>query len=48
MQAITFGDLQQPTGLLAVQGLYFTSLQPRQVDVFCYVAIHHAPPLGLL
>src|SRR5215203_23050 len=48
MQTITFGDLQQCTGLFAVQGLYLTSLQPRRVDVFCYVAIHHSPPLGLL
>src|SRR5829696_8349128 len=48
MQTITFGGLQQRTGPFAVQGLYLTSLQPRRVDVFCYVAIHHSPPLGLL
>src|SRR5215203_632424 len=48
MQTITFGGLQQRTGLFTVQGLYLTSLQPRRVDVFCYVAIHHSPPLGLL
>src|SRR5829696_9649796 len=48
MQAITFGGLQQCTGLLAVQGLYLTFLQTRRVDVFCYIAIHYSPPLGLL
>src|SRR5215207_9759067 len=48
MQTITFGGLQQRTGLFAVQGLYLTSLQPRRFDIFCYVAIDHSPPLGLL
>src|SRR5919112_1361217 len=48
MQTITFGGLQQRTGLFAVQGLYLTFLKTRRVDVFCYIAIHYSPPLGLL